>query len=251
MTSFNSNPVPDPVFPPLPSQQPGATHPASLLIPRATKNWFLGLMVPHTLLECGSIVMSLLTIGFMQRIDAGEPYSETEANTLDGISGLIALAQLAIYLGMVVIFGIWFYRVVANAKLLNPGEGPSAGWAIGSFFIPIICLFRPYQAAKYAWSSTTNVLPAPRPGTALISAWWLSWIAVSVIGNVVARLSMSQTFGSAQPTIEELIGTQRVSIVLSVLALVLNVFAALYVHRMTILQGRAKDSAGMSMPIAA
>ena len=47
------------------------------------------------------------------------------------------LADLAVYLPAGVVFIIWFWRLAKNSAILGHYLAPKAGWAIGSWFVPI------------------------------------------------------------------------------------------------------------------
>ena len=74
----------------------------------------------------------------------------------------------------------------ARALITTPG------WAVGSFFIPILNLFRPYQAMR-------DLLKASRqparwrsvPDSPVVSLWWALWL----IGYVVHRVAFQMVRG--------------------------------------------------------
>jgi hypothetical protein len=54
----------------------------------------------------------------------------------------------------------------------------SPGWAVGSFFVPILNIFRPYQIAQEIWKASdpeasTVSWKQSKPGIVVI-LWWLS-----------------------------------------------------------------------------
>ncbi|HEX6850502.1 MAG TPA: DUF4328 domain-containing protein [Candidatus Polarisedimenticolaceae bacterium] len=101
---------------------------------------------------------------------------------------LVIVAVLSI--GAVVAFCMWFHRVYANLPALGHATPRfTPGWAVGYFFIPILNLFRPYQAAREAWIRTEDALAgdtggfAVERGAGLVGVWWALWIAMNLVSN--------------------------------------------------------------------
>jgi hypothetical protein len=66
------------------------------------------------------------------------------------------------------------------------------GWAIGSFFVPFISLYQPYQAMKEVWLVSSN----PRQWqqqrrSAILPWWWFFWLVGRVLGQVSFRMRLS------------------------------------------------------------
>src|SRR5262249_5348965 len=91
------------------------------------------------------------------------------------------------------------YRVYSNLYLFRvSGLTYSPGWAVGYFFIPIISLFRPYQALQEVWRASDPDVPADdRRGwrdtdsSPVILLWWLLWIAGGILAQVYLRMALS------------------------------------------------------------
>ncbi|MEJ2086039.1 MAG: DUF4328 domain-containing protein, partial [Acidobacteriota bacterium] len=65
---------------------------------------------------------------------------------------------LLVYIVAFPVFGIaflsWFYTAHKNLREVGIETKYRSGWAIGSFFIPILNLFRPYQVMKELWQGS-------------------------------------------------------------------------------------------------
>jgi hypothetical protein len=61
---------------------------------------------------------------------------------------LATIADMACVLAAFVLVGVWIYRANANAHALGGDLSVSPGWAVGWFFVPIACLFKPYLAMR-------------------------------------------------------------------------------------------------------
>lgn len=84
----------------------------------------------------------------------------------------------------------WLKTANRNARALGATDLLiSPGWSAGWFFIPVACLWKPYQAVKQIWQASHQ----PRawrsfPATWLLPLWWACWLVNSVMNRVLARL---------------------------------------------------------------
>ena len=87
---------------------------------------------------------------------------------------------------------MWIYRANLNALRLG-GEGLrySPGWAIGWFFIPVLNLWKPYQAFKEIWLASANPKhwkSLTRP--ALLPVWWTLFLVSASVGQAALRAAI-------------------------------------------------------------
>ncbi|MFM2091516.1 MAG: hypothetical protein RLZZ127_2005 [Planctomycetota bacterium] len=113
-----------------------------------------------------ALVADAITTGFASEM--GEPGMGFAISM-----GLVGLALAGVGITTVVCWCLWVYRVVRNALALGKRSlEPGAGWTVGSFFVPVVCLFLPYQGLCQAWDRAH-----PKgTGRGLLLAWWLVWI---------------------------------------------------------------------------
>jgi hypothetical protein len=128
-------------------------------------------------------------------INSGSPDFDAlqQADRFVAVSGSVSFLAL---LGGAVLWIIWQYRYVSNARQLGVVElGP--GWAIGGWFIPCANLgIVPTQLAQASEASDPGRFGgAPRRGLALIVVWALFWIGASIVTAVDGNVS----FGSDDP----------------------------------------------------
>ncbi len=83
--------------------------------------------------------------------------------------GLLALAALVVTL-------VWQHRAASAARALGFPTTHSPGWGVGSWFVPIINLWFPYQAIR-------DCLPHDDPNRARILQWWLAYIVGGLVGG--------------------------------------------------------------------
>jgi hypothetical protein len=144
-----------------------------------------------TAVVCAVAVFSdALEWRLMDRIIAGEEVTDAEATANDNRQGTIGLVQLVLVIAAAVVFIRWMHAAYRNIYLVAPGERRySPGWAIGSWFVPIMNLFRPKQMVNDIWRAGGRDAADAQPG-ALLLGWWLLWVLSSFIVNFAARSYM-------------------------------------------------------------
>jgi hypothetical protein len=158
------------------------------------------------LLVVGAIVNALTIVA-----EAGElmfPQISTEQELRENpgaillllLHGVLGLITIAIYVATVIGFSMWLYRCNKNLKAFGYWTSQiahSPGWAVGSFFVPIVNLFVPYRATKEIWQKSRPPESVPfsfsdsPPG--FFPAWWAFWLSSNFAGNIYFRMS----FGDA------------------------------------------------------
>ncbi|MFC3578409.1 DUF4328 domain-containing protein [Streptomyces yaanensis] len=94
------------------------------------------------------------------------------ADTLYTAAGIVQTTAL---LSSVIVFLCWFHRARVNAEVFNPfGHAKKRGWAIGSWFTPVVNLWLPRRITLDIWDASSPS-GAPRPHV-LVNAWWTLWI---------------------------------------------------------------------------
>lgn len=88
----------------------------------------------------------------------------------------------AVELALQIVFLIWQYRAAVVARHLGYPARRSPGWGVGSWFVPVVGLWMPYQAIR-------DCLPPGHEARGLVLRTWLS-----LIGGAVLALAMPITF---------------------------------------------------------
>jgi hypothetical protein len=110
---------------------------------------------------------------------------------------LLALLTFLAFVGSAIVVGRWIYLAVANAHAISNEMTVTPGWAVGSYFVPILNLFKPFQGMKEAWLAShhrSNWHAEPTPG--LLILWWTLWLATNILGNISFRLMLENEDGS-------------------------------------------------------
>lgn len=119
---------------------------------------------------------------------AGNDPIDGRSLALGAVMFLSSLGYLLAYLGGGIFFCAWLVRASKNARALGArGMEFTPGWTAGWFFVPVMNLFRPYEAVKELYqasdpeSGASDWAALEPPG--FILSWWLSWIAFTVFGT--------------------------------------------------------------------
>ena len=97
-----------------------------------------------------------------------------------------AIVLLA-FIAMGVVFIVWTHRVDRNLVRLGVPHRHGTGWAIGSWFTPIVSLWWPKQVLVDVWRGSAPVGEPPDERSELLGAWWSVYIASSVVGLLFAN----------------------------------------------------------------
>lgn len=111
---------------------------------------------------------------------------------------LISGLQFVVFVGTVVLFLRWISRVYQNLPTLGARKLEfTSGWAIGSWFFPILNLWRPFQIVREIWwmsispGATDATAPHSAPRTpALLTWWWITWLITAFLGQLILKLSL-------------------------------------------------------------
>ena len=134
--------------------------------------------------------------------------------------------------------------VRANRNARAFGATPlkfTPGWAAGSFFVPVVWWFWPYQAVAEAWRAADLEHRTPwqhGPVTPLLSLWWGGWLVETTLGVVVPVVWGRQTELSQVTTILR-IGVVQTSISVATAALCIGL-----VHKLAARHKRKAEQLG-------
>jgi len=104
---------------------------------------------------------------------------------------MVGLMQLILFLVLGYTFLKWIYRMNKNLRTVARGSMAfSPGWSIGYYFIPILNLYKPYQAMKEIW----QVSGAGDKGShSLVGGWWTLRLLSGVVREIAFRASTHVT----------------------------------------------------------
>ncbi|MFE4517944.1 DUF4328 domain-containing protein [Kitasatospora sp. NPDC056783] len=189
---------------------------------------------------CGAVTVASLGAGFLVYGEAGKVAGSDEladdSALMDaiGLHDAIGLLQTVAMVASAVTFIVWFHRARVNAEVFEPhGHRFKRGWAIGSWFTPVVLLWFPWQIAVDTWQASARPdesgvrLPHPQP---LLNLWWGTFVLSNLIGRFGAQSASSAKYADDyQDAVAWLIASDLVEVAAAVLAI-------LVVRRLTALQ---------------
>ncbi|MFJ9250154.1 DUF4328 domain-containing protein [Streptomyces sp. NPDC101776] len=143
-------------------------------------------------------------------------------------SGFASMVFVYVTTLAIVLFLVWLAQVRRNAEELSPEAAvPSRGRTIGMWFVPFAHLFVPRQVVLDIGRASSPSWAAKRD-TTLVNAWWVAWIAHSLVLGFAGRLAP---------------GSMTLLVVEEVLMVAAALLAGLVIERITALQDAAFDAA--------
>lgn len=125
-------------------------------------------------------------------------YTSQEMAVADGEAsdqrqGIIGVVYLVVFVISGFLILRWIHRANYNARQLGAENMEfTPGWSIGYYFIPILTLWKPYQAMKEIWKASKN--PSnwnSQSVSRLLPIWWSIWIISNILKwAIFNKLSM-------------------------------------------------------------
>jgi heme/copper-type cytochrome/quinol oxidase subunit 2 len=206
-----------------------------------------GLGTALTALLAAVIVINVAAIGvavhrkgLFERILADEAFTLQEADLSDNLYALIGVLQSAAFVGVVVVWLIWFYRARSNAQLYGPVLRHDKGWAIAAWFVPFLNLVRPKSITDDIVRASDPEVPLSHrdifglPKHPLITIWWAAWVVDNLASQVWFRAAFNEET-SAQP------GIMVTEVVVTLIDIAAAVAAILVVQLITGSQERKNE----------
>jgi len=111
------------------------------------------------------------------------------------LDGTVSLFGLFVLIAAAVVFLFWQHRAYKNLQALGvPRPEFSSGWVIGSWFVPLLNLVRPYEIMKYIHNKSDPETVKlgfgdyDTGGDSTLKVWWGFWIASAIIGRFSDRM---------------------------------------------------------------
>jgi hypothetical protein len=131
-------------------------------------------------------------------------------NMSDTLIVVMTLAYWAMFILAIVFFIMWFRRAYHNLRQLSWHNARyTEGWAAGSWFIPIVNLWWPYQIMVDIWRGTQNALRerlGEPQSLSIIGWWWVFYLLQRFARNIASVL------GSKANDIESLLTATQAKI---------------------------------------
>lgn len=154
---------------------------------RARGRWILNAFYVLMILLPIIIVSDFLEYNLLQR----EVFSTEEGEASDLRQGVLGIVQVVMTIITATFFIMWFRRAYFNLHTLKVNLQYTEGWAAGSWFVPILNLFRPYQIMEEIWVNTQVQIDKPEEEPKiLLGVWWGLWIIGGIIDRISTRLAL-------------------------------------------------------------
>jgi len=147
------------------------------------------------ILDVISSISSGMQYNLLQTAENGGLITNEAATANDLRESVIGIIYFIAYLTSAIAFIMWFRRAYFNLHQKFDNLSFGEGWAAGSWFVPIVNLYRPYQIMQELYKKTKKHIDSlAHTGHINLSAkalglWWGLWITNNVIGQVSYRIS--------------------------------------------------------------
>lgn len=113
----------------------------------------------------------------------------------DLFGSFIGIISFIIYIISATTFIMWFRRAYYNLKLCIKITRYEDRWAVISWFVPFLNLFRPISIMRELYDDTHLFLLKrninnPKLNPKFLGWWWALWIITNVISNITTRVSL-------------------------------------------------------------
>lgn len=138
-----------------------------------------------------NVLYGIKTMSFPSREEMMAAAEASDRNV-----GIVGLIQVAVFLGLSIVWFMWIYRSNKLARALGASRMTySPGWSVGWFFIPIANLFKPYFAMKEIYLATldprqfnTEQDVEDQPESLnILKLWWLVYLINRLVGAATLR----------------------------------------------------------------
>lgn len=207
----------------------------------ALLTFFFALCAIAGLVAAGS---SYFQLEMLQMVASGKELTQQQAVVNDLRQLGVALGRVVLFVVTAIAFCMWVHHSHVNARVLGAVEmKASPGWAVGSFFVPIVNLVTPYFAMVDLWKASE---PSAQPVDALaraqmrvsplLGAWWLTWL----LGGGISSAARMMSKGAADPV--SMMRATNVEMLASIVGVMCCLFAAFVVRDITWRQGRRYEA---------
>jgi hypothetical protein len=151
-------------------------------------------------------------------------------NASDTFIIAVNVAHIIIVILSIVFFIMWFRRAYYNLHTLPWHNARyTEGWAAGSWFVPVINLWWPYQIMMDIWRGTQHALKERlgEPRSAAIVGWW--W-ALHIITNFYNYIS-SRIGWDAEDNIDSLLTSTKVDFIGEILSIPAIIITIILIQR--------------------
>ena len=201
-----------------------------------------GLFRANIVVAVISIWSGLEELDLLTRVRDGHSFSEVEAESSDLRQTLLSGIYFVIWIVTFVMYFRWVHQSNRNARFLAGNNLHfTPGWAVGWHFVPIVGLWKPYQALRELFQAShpdfgNEWSKAPYPW--VVAFWWVLFVVSAALGQVLFRA------GLRAETLDEIIESSRWMLASDIVDIPLSLCGLLMVGTLASLQSakRARTS---------
>lgn len=168
--------------------QPGATTQTSA--PRPAFDGAIPKLAAVTqalLIACGAlaaVIIGIEVLGFtaVTNVLDGDMSSVDLLNVYGSISPVVTLLSSASLIATGILWVIWQHKAARQVAGLTRR---SPAWHAGSWFIPVVAWWFPYQNISDLWKAIGRARPS------WLILWWLLWLASNAVIQISARIYLA------------------------------------------------------------
>ena len=172
------------------SQPPAQAQPQQVPVQNPAANAAIAKLATATqvlLIVCGVISVAIIgteVFGIIAVGDflAGGTSSIDMLDAYDRNTAVTSVLSSVVLIATGVLWAVWQYRA---AKTVVGLTRRSPGWHAGSWFIPVISLWFPFQNISDLWRAVGRVRPA------WSGIWWFLWLACNVVIQMGTRVYLA------------------------------------------------------------
>jgi hypothetical protein len=161
--------------------------------PATLTQWLKVLLILSLLLDVIASVSGMMEFSLLRGLQNGtfEGDFDAAATSNDNRQQAIGLAQFALFILTGIVFLVWIHRANRNARALGAqGMQFTPGWSVGWYFVPVMSLWKPFQAMREIWQASAqpgNWQSVQTPP--LVGWWWALYLISQILGQIAYRLS--------------------------------------------------------------
>lgn len=144
-------------------------------------------------LEIVSFVSGYFQYDLLNKFSLGVNVPEEVSAMNDAREVLVTVVYFVLRLLTGILFIMWFRRAYYNLHQLSSNLAFSEGWAAGSWFVPVLNFFRPFQIMQELYVKTKEMLEKQKMNfnynSKILWVWWALWIVSNILGQLVFRFS--------------------------------------------------------------
>jgi hypothetical protein len=148
----------------------------------------------------------------LYKLNNGGNVTKNDLNFNDKRILVIQILLIIFSIISAITFIMWFRRAYYNLEKRIVGVKFSNAWAAGSWFVPIISLYYPYQIMKELKLKTNSILSKRFekkiiPDLKIIKYWWILWLLTNTFAQILNKISPETVNGFIYLTYAHMVKT--------------------------------------------